>query len=183
MIGGAALFVYQDKLQTARQALDRAEQDLISGDHTDALERLSAGLKAIRWLPMQQDLKQSFQSRLVLARRARAIQALHHLVEQLRFLDHAADIPPARLRELDAGCRAIWQARREFIPANPTGPKDHAASEETDLLDLALLWTRLIVHNAAPGQLPTEQSKALAILDEAQDMWGQSLALRLARCS
>jgi serine/threonine protein kinase/tetratricopeptide (TPR) repeat protein len=180
-ISGASLFFYQDRLQTARTALDRVEQDLTGGNHTDSLEQLAAGLKAIRWLPGQHDLKQTFQTRMAAERRARVFRALHHLVEQLRFLDNVAAVPPAKLRELDSGCRAIWETRREIAPADPVSLRTQSSKEDIELLDLALLWTRLTTRNAAPGSLPAEQSKALTVLDEAQDMWGPTLVLRFAR--
>ena len=69
VIGCGSWFFYQDRLQTARSALDGAEQDLGQGEQGVALERLAAGLQAIRWLPGEQDLKQALQSRLVVARR------------------------------------------------------------------------------------------------------------------
>ena len=93
VIGGACAFFYTDRLQAARSALRQAEQYLADGDHTSALERLTTGLHAIRWLPGHQDLRQSFQSQLMVAQRARVIGALHHLVEQLRFLENVEDVP------------------------------------------------------------------------------------------
>ena len=181
VIGCATWFYYQDRLQLARAALDRAEQDLARGDHADALERLSAGLQAVRWLPGQQSLRQTLQSRLVAARGARVAGALHQLVEQLRFLDNVADVPPQKLRELDAGCRAIWKARGEIAGAQAADFTGQPAREALDLLDLALLWTRLVTRNAPADRLPQERSQALAVLDEAQAMWGSSPALAFAR--
>lgn len=181
VIGGACAIFYMDRLQTARSALKQAEQDLVAGDHANALERLTTGLQAIRWLPAQQDLKQNFQSQLVVAQRARVIGALHRLVEQLRFLDNVEDVPPAKLRELDAVCRAIWEVRSQIAANEPARLERQGNNEEIDLLDLALLWTRLATRNPTASDVATEQSKALKVIDQADAMWGPSPALALAR--
>jgi tetratricopeptide (TPR) repeat protein len=182
VIGGACAIFYTDRLQTARSALRQAEQDLAEGDHANALDRLTAGLQAIRWLPAQHDLKQSLQSQLVVAQRSRVIGALHRLVEQLRFLDNnVEDVPPARVRELDAGCRAIWDVRSQIAAKDPHGLPHEGSKEEIDLLDLALLWTRLATHNETAGNADAEQSMAIAVIDQAEAMWGRSPALELAR--
>jgi len=178
VIGGACAIFYTDRVQSARSALKQAEQDLDDGDHANALDRLTTGLQAIRWLPAQQDLKQNLQSQLAAAQRARVIGALHHLVEQLRFLENVEGVPPARLRELDAVCRAIWQVRSQIAPKEPAHRQHPGDNEEIDLLDLALLWSRLATRDPTDG---TERANALKVLDEADTMWGPSPALALAR--
>jgi eukaryotic-like serine/threonine-protein kinase len=115
------------------------------------------------------------------AKRARVIGALHRLVEQLRFLESVEDVPPTRLRELDAGCRAIWEVRNQIAARDPAGVQRRGNNEEIDLLDLALLWTRLKTRNPTANNYPTEQSKALTVIDEAEAMWGSSPALALAK--
>ncbi|HEX4143518.1 MAG TPA: tetratricopeptide repeat protein [Pirellulales bacterium] len=181
VISGVSAFFYTDRVQTARSALRQAELELVDGNDSSALERLTTGLQAIRWLPAQQDLKQRLQSQLVLAQRARVIGALHRLVEQLRFLDNVADVPPARLRELEDGCRAIWEARIQIAASNFSLSQQRESSEEIDLLDLALLWTRLGTQNPNAANFQTNRSKALTVIDQAVAQWGPSPALELAR--
>jgi eukaryotic-like serine/threonine-protein kinase len=175
----AGLLFYSDRLQAARSALRQAEQELDAGDQAVALERLTTGLRAIRWLPGQHDLKLRFQSYLGDAQRARAVGSLHHLVEQLRFLDNVDDVPAAKLRELDAGCRSIWEARSQLAARDPARARHKPVDEEVDLSDLALLWTRLITRMPTAGA--GDKTKALNVLDEAEAMWGFSPALALAR--
>ena len=71
-----------------------------------------------------------FQTQLAAAQ-ARVIGALHQLVEQLRFLDNVEDVPAAKLRELDAGCRAIWEARNQIIAGEPIGSKTKATTKRS----------------------------------------------------
>jgi tetratricopeptide (TPR) repeat protein len=179
-IGGACGFLYSDRAQVARTALRQAAADLAEGNHAAAVDRLTLGLQAARWLPGQRELKQSLQSNMADARRAGVLAALRGLVEQLRFLDSADDASGAKLRELDAGCRAIWEARRQIVPTEPRYVHGELDDEQIDLLDLALLWTRLMTRYPAASDPEGNRSKALSVLDEAERMWGPRAAIGLA---
>ena len=101
---------------------------------------------------------------------------MHELVEQLRLVDNVADLPTAKLRDLDAGCTAIWKARRQI--AGPDIGSAESTSVRIDLLDLALLWTGLIVRIS-----PDEKGRGQAIdlLDQAQELCGPSPVLVRAK--
>jgi len=180
-IGVACLFVYIDRVKTARSALKQAEQNLAEGDFASAIGRLEIGSQAIRWLPGQDELRQSFQSDFAAARRARVVGALHELVEQLRFMDDVEGIPPANVRELDAGCRAIWETRSQIAAARPSRFKRKENNNDIDLMDLALMWTRLMTRDSAKSGSWESSSNPLTILAEAEELLGPSPALTLAR--
>ena len=59
--------------------------------------------------------------------------------------------------------------------------QQQGSNEEIDLLDLALLWTRLATRSPAADASHSAQAKALTVLDQAEAMWGPSPALALAR--
>ncbi len=179
-IGGACLFLYADRVKTARSALKQAEQNLADGDFASAIGRLEIGSQAIRGLPGQDELKQSFQTDFAAARRARVVGALHELVEQLRFMDADDGIPAAKVRELNAGCRAIWENRSQIAAVPPShSNKDNDAA--VDLMDLALMWTRLLTRDSTKGEFPVGPTNARIILTEAEELLGPSPAFALAR--
>ncbi len=179
-IGCASALFYNDRVQTARSALRQAEQRLADGDHAAALERLTGGLQAIRWLPGHTDLKQNIRTQLVAVQKARVGGALHGLVEQLRFLDSLSEVPAAKRRDLDEGCRAIWQARGQIatVKLSAAGGENN---DQNDWLDLVLLWTGLLARDSKAGNFEFDRERALTIVDEAHDMWGPSPALDLAK--
>jgi tetratricopeptide (TPR) repeat protein len=180
-IGGACLFLYSDRVKTARSALKQAEQNLADGDFGSAIGRLEIGSQAIRWLPGQDELRQSLQADFAAVRRARVVGALHELVEQLRFMDNVDGIPPAKVRELDADCRAIWETRSQIAAARPSHTIGKEDGNDIDLLDLALMWTRLISRDSAKGDIPDSAAQSSTILAETEKLLGSSPALTLAR--
>ena len=150
--GSVCSLYYRDRLRTAAAAAGEAQQDLGSRDYDSALERAAAGLEALRAIPGQADLKRQLQTQHAAAQRGRIAQRLHDVVEQLRFVDNAANLPVAKLRDLDAGCSAIWKLRRQIVgPEMQSADPVEAAGVRTDLLDLALLWSGLVLR-IEPGE-------------------------------
>ena len=180
-IGGACLFLYGDRVKTARSALKQAELNLADGDFASALGQLEIGSRAIHWLPGQDELRQSFQADFAAARRARVVGALHELVEQLRFMDNDDGIPAAKVRELNAGCRAIWENRSQIAAAPPSHFKSKENEAAVDLMDLALMWTRLLTRDSTKSEFPEGPSNAQNILTEAEELLGPSPAFTLAK--
>jgi tetratricopeptide (TPR) repeat protein len=182
VIGAVGLFLFSDRLREARLALAQGHQHIASRDYAPAIERLETGWDAIRWLPGQYDLKHALRTELTLAKRARLANALHELVERLRFVDSFETVPTAKLRELEAGCSTVWRARESIAQLDSTASSPDVERQlRTDLLDLALLWVELRIRLAPSGQAGQERHQALRLLDEAQQLCGPSPILDLAR--
>ena len=175
------LLYLQDRVEQARVGLAHARQDLESRDYSSAIAGLEDGLQTVAWVPGHHDLKQSLQSQLARTRQARLADALHELVQQLRFLDSLATVPPTRLQDLAAGCARLWQARSKWMSrADELGSAGDSASA-TDLADFAALWAELTIRLAPESRLPSARIEAGEILEQAQALCGDSLVLELAR--
>ncbi len=178
---GGLLF-HGDRLRQARVALLQGQQHLAGRDFGPAIERFESGWDAIRWFPRQYDLKQSLQAQLTIAKRARLADTLHQLVERLRFLESSEVGPAAKLSELEAKCRRVWQARDQIVqPDTPTSSLEIEENLRTDLLDLAVMWADLRIRLAPESQSERARRDALEVLDEAQRLCGSSPVLELAR--
>jgi serine/threonine protein kinase len=181
IVSGGTLFV-RDRLDRARQAVGHAREDFENHDYAAAVERLQSGSQAIAWFPGQYDLKQELKTQLMLSRRARLADTLHQLVEQLRLLDSFESVPDRQLRHLQLGCEQLWSVRTTLLEGDhATLSAAHEAQLHEDVLDLASLWTQMLLRFApAAGQNET-RARALAILDEAEALCGRSPVVELAR--
>ncbi len=180
--GTVGLLYRADRLREARTALSQGQQQIATHDYAPAIERLASGLQAIRWFPGEYDLKQLLQEQLNLAKQARLGETLHQLVERLRFVESSNVVAPAKLSELAAGCRTVWEARAQIVQHGTSG--GDAAIEENlriDLLDLAVMWADLQIRLAPRGQDEPARRHALTLLDEAEQLCGSSPVLELAR--
>ncbi len=180
--GTVGLLYRADRLREARTALSQGQQQIATHDYSPAIERLASGLQAIRWFPGEYDLKQLLQEQLNLARQARLGETLHQLVERLRFVESSNVVAPAKLSELAAGCRTVWEAREQIVQHGTSG--GDAAIEENlriDLLDLAVMWADLQIRLAPRGQDEPARHHALTLLNEAEQLCGSSPVVELAR--
>ncbi len=169
-------------MRVARAALLRGHEHFELRDYTAAVEQFEAGRDALRWLPGEYDLKESLHGELARAKRARLAEALHDLVERLRFVDSFQNVPSAKLHELERGCATIWNARAQIMHQGlSNGNPDVDRRLRTDLLDLALLWADLRVRLAPKSETEQARRDALTLLDEAQTLYGSSAILALAR--
>ena len=178
---GFAFVPCRTRAQSA-SALTQGQQHLADRDYLDGIERFQAGLSAIRWFPWQGDLRRTLEGQLGVAKRAELAGTLHTVVERLRFVNRFDAVAPARLRELDALCERIWQARGQIAHVDrqqATAPMNRDLHD--DLLDLAVLWSDLraaLVDHDTPAEA---RQAALEHLDEAERMCGPSGILDLAQ--
>jgi eukaryotic-like serine/threonine-protein kinase len=109
-----------------------------------------------------------------------AVQGLGQLADQMRFLYPFDGQAVPALTELEARCRSVWE-RREFIRERLSA--DSAAVDRArvnaDLLDLAVSSAALHVRIGGAAAQPA----ALAMLDEAESLFGPSAALARERVS
>ncbi|HEX3659022.1 MAG TPA: protein kinase [Pirellulales bacterium] len=177
----AAMFL-GSHAREARQALELGQQQLDHHDYEAAIRQFEAGSQSIAWMPGQKALKAALERRVQFARRAKLADRLHTLVVRLRFVDGFTDVPASQLRELDAGCQTIWQARSQILRVGDSSSDDKLDQQlRTDLLDLALLWSDLRLRLAPADELVTAQREAVELLTEAQALCGKSPAVEFVR--
>jgi eukaryotic-like serine/threonine-protein kinase len=182
VIVATAVWLHEDRLSAARLAIAQAHQHFASREFAAAIERAKAGRDAIRLFPWQSDLHRALSAQLTLATRAQLADALHELVEKLRFVDGFENTSDAKLRQLEIGCRKIWQVRGQIASVDGSAVSGEMETQlRADLLDLALLWSRLRVRLAGEDQVEQERRAALGILDDVQALCGNSTVLELAR--
>jgi serine/threonine protein kinase len=170
-----------ERIRAGHAALLHGQEKMEDREFTAAIEQLTHGRDAIGWLPWQHELRSNLQSQLQLAKRARLADALHTLVRQLHYVDGYEFVPPEKLRELQAGCRTVWQARTQILGPNSAASTQLEQRMRTDLLDLALLAADLDVRLAPRGKVDAVRRQALQMLDEAQSLCGSSPVLDFVR--
>jgi tetratricopeptide (TPR) repeat protein len=115
------------------------------------------------------------------AERAEAAQELHRFVERLRALDGADAQPTATAQAVEAHCRAFWQKREAIARAlgGPSVPEHEQV--QSDLIDLAVLWTGLRVRLAGAAEVARAREEALEVLAQAEALFGPSCVLDCER--
>jgi tetratricopeptide (TPR) repeat protein len=99
------------------------------------------------------------------------MQELHALAERARGLYGATNLPAGMREELAANCRAFWGRRAEVAERlQPLTPAIRA-----DLVDLAIFWANL------QNLLPTSSESALAILSDAERLFGSCTVLTVEK--
>jgi eukaryotic-like serine/threonine-protein kinase len=178
-MGLVALVRQGDQRQEAEQALDQGGQQLRDRAYAQAVQTLSRGLAAAENLSSSQD--RLLHGKLQLARRGQAVQQLHHLVDQLRFLygsaapASSAPLPTSRRQELDTRFREVWDKREWLLDRhNMSLGKDTEQELEADLLDLATIWADLGVRLASVGDADQARREVLLVLEETERLFGPS---------
>jgi serine/threonine protein kinase/Flp pilus assembly protein TadD len=173
------------QLDQARTALKDGQSQMDRGDWEGAVVTLQHGLSSARALPFQRDLADALDRSLRLAEqervsadRAAAARDLHQLADRARFLYGTDRLPPEGLRGLAAACRALWEQRGR-VAERLSAPKGDALEPTVrdDLLDLAILWADLQVRLAPPSGEEAARRDALAVLDQAEALFGPSPVL------
>ena len=165
----------------AQAALSEAQNQFQRGAYRDAMKTSLRGRAQVQGLPGGTLLAREL---AVLSRRARRAQAavdLHAVTDSLRFLAGADHHSLPELVQINAHCRAAWDARE--IVASTDGPLLEAATEvqiSADLLDLALLWTSLKQRLAASSSTNNDSDDIKAMLSEVEKIVRRSPALTWA---
>jgi tetratricopeptide (TPR) repeat protein len=174
---GLALAYVRHEARKGRTALEQGRESMQRGDYLAARDAWRRGLATVEGLPFQGDLAEELRGQLRRAERAEAAQELHRFVEQVRFL-HGADIePPAAARALEARCGSLWQQRERIAQRLGGQPATEGEQLQHDLLDLAILWGNLRVRLARKDEADSVRREALAVLAQAQALFGPSCVL------
>jgi serine/threonine protein kinase/tetratricopeptide (TPR) repeat protein len=168
-----------DRCRAAEQALREGQSQLESGRQSaEAVVTLERGLKLIDNIPFRRDVRGQLREQLATARRLRAASQLHQLADQIRELYGTGSLSPVRSRPLLERAHDFWEKRRMIAESlDSHGHSDVAM----DLLDLAIFWAELQVQLAPADKLAATRLEAIATLDEAEAMFGQSRVLDYQR--
>jgi tetratricopeptide (TPR) repeat protein len=164
---GAWLTVRDGEMRAA-QALGDGDRQLVARDFAEARHSFERGLALAERLPLDRTLERRLRDQLATARQLDIAEQLHHLADQVRVLYVAESLKPDRFRPLISQCDAIWR-QREAMAGTIHDPQVSA-----DLQDIAIFAANL-QHKLA------DHASALRLLDEAEAMFGPSVALILQR--
>jgi eukaryotic-like serine/threonine-protein kinase len=182
-VGTAAYFI--DRTEQAENALRNGQADMARGEWEGAVQTLRHGLSAAREIHFRQELAEQLSYQLRLAEqerteveRVRVARELHRLTDRVRFLYSTFQHTFKDLHAIVPSCRSFWESRTKIVErlsaddASLLGP-----SVQEDLLDLAIFWAELQVRLAPPAERKEARKKALAVLNEAEALFGPSPVL------
>ncbi len=116
--------------------------------------------------------------------RAGAAAELHRFCDRIRALDATDPLPPGEARAVAEQCRRLWKKRQDIVRSLvDTGNTDLETQVRDDLLDLAILWTRLLMHTENDSSLRAAHTMALLILVQAEELLGPSRELYRERAA
>jgi eukaryotic-like serine/threonine-protein kinase len=176
--GGFVLDRAERQIENARSAMRAGEEHLQQRQFSEAVEIFRRGIELAEGLPFCADLNNQLRERLDHAECGQAAGELHRLCEQIRPLYGSESLSKQQTRTVLSHCRALWD-RRQLI-ARRLGSRHGADLTEqvcSDLLDLAILGADLRVRLSAPDELRPAREEALALLDEAEILFGPSCVL------
>jgi serine/threonine protein kinase/lipoprotein NlpI len=166
------------QLDKAQAALAEGQGRFQQQEYRAAVAIWKRGLALAEDIPFGQSLALELRQHLRLAERGQAARELHRCAERVRFLCGADVLPPAAARVIEARCRSFWERRHDIKERLGPAPDAHWQQQiETDLLDLAVLWTDLRVRLAPAAAADAARREALAVLDEAEQLLGPSCVL------
>jgi serine/threonine protein kinase/Flp pilus assembly protein TadD len=174
---GLALAYVSHEAHKAREALAEGREHLQGRAYGAAHAAWRRGLAAAENLPFHGELTEELLGQLRLAERAEAAQELHLFVERVRALYGADGQPAAELRAVERHCRAFWQRRDQIARHLGAQPVPEREQVQTDLLDLAILWTDLRVRLAGKSEINAVRQEALEVLAQAEALFGPSCVL------
>jgi serine/threonine protein kinase len=173
-----------DRQRTAEAAaaLNAGNERVARGEYSDAVAALSHGAGILKGTHTGSELARDLQRALRLAARGQAARALHDHADRLRFAYGNESLQPAALQALEEICRQTWTGKGSLLDtaSGSLRPEDEDQLK-TDLLDVAVLWTDLSTRLTEPSQVETERQEAIAVLDEAERLFGPSCVVTRQR--
>jgi serine/threonine protein kinase/lipoprotein NlpI len=176
--GGFFLARVNQQLHQARTSLQEGRSQLRQRHYGEALGTLKHGLALAEQLSFQGALAEEFRDQVRLAERAQAAQELHLFVERIRPLYGVEALAPARGQAVAKHCREFWRRRDLIVQRLEPQPEPELGRQvQTDLLDLAILWTDLHVRLAKAGRVRVARIEAMKVLAQAEALLGPSCLL------
>jgi tetratricopeptide (TPR) repeat protein len=117
---------------------------------------------------------------LKLVERGRLFQHVGAVVDEARFR-YGGDLTSLPdLRALEDHCRPLWEKRYSLLALlRLQGDAMLEEQLQSDLVELAILWTDFAVLLAPPGEIQQAHKEALKVLTEAERLFGAGAVLSL----
>jgi serine/threonine protein kinase/Tfp pilus assembly protein PilF len=166
------------QVRAAEAAWRQGEEHLRQQHFGQAREAFDSGLALTADLPLAGGLRDQLREGVEQAERGQAARKLHQLCDRVRPLYGADVLSADQARAAAEQCRALWQQRERI--ARLLGGQAAPELEQqvrADLLDLAILWANLRVSLAPPAEVTIARKEALAMLDQAEALFGPSCVL------
>ncbi|HEV3255964.1 MAG TPA: tetratricopeptide repeat protein [Gemmataceae bacterium] len=166
------------RLRHARTALVVGSNYLQKNQVDEAISTFKGGLTLADGIPFSWNVVQALRDQVRHAERQKMVRELHLLIERLRPYYAAETFSLADAQPMETRCRRLWEMRGQFIQDIGQAPEsklDHQS--QTDLLDLAILWTDLRVRLASETDGASVRMEALKVLDQAEALFGPSCVL------
>jgi serine/threonine protein kinase/Tfp pilus assembly protein PilF len=164
--------------ERALAVLQAGTDHLQSRQYAEASELFRHGRMLAEGLPFCGDLLEHLREGARQAERGLAADELHVWCERIRPLYGAEPLPKLQAQAVSSHCQTIWNNRLLIVQrlAGQSAP-DLEKQVQTDLLDLAILLADLRLRLAAAGEIERARQESLAILDEAERLFGTSRVL------
>jgi serine/threonine protein kinase len=160
--------------RAADAAMREGEEHLQRHRYNEALDSFRYGKALAEGVPFDRDVLHRLDDGVRRAERVRAATELHLACDRLRPLYGADVLPDQQARAVEAHCHELWQNREQI--AKCLGPESEA-QVRTDLLDLAILWANVRGRLAGSDGAGAAHREALAVLAEAEALFGPSCVL------
>jgi serine/threonine protein kinase len=165
------------QLYQARLALVEGREHLTHHRLRDAVSAFQRGLALTEAVPLSRELARELRENLRLAEGGKLAQQLHELVDGLRPYFGVAPLPSAEVSRVEPTCRQFWEKRHLIYERlAPQHDPELTRQMQTDLLDLAILWTELRVRLAGDQEMAARH-EALKVLDQAEQLFGRHCVL------
>ena len=168
------------QVSAARTALHDGNEYLRQGRFAEAIEAFRGGELAADGWPFRRAPADELRAARNIAECGLEAKKLHEVCERVRPLYAAPSISPVQAAAVRDQCREIWSSRKTFAEVFA----GHSVSDDrwrVDLLDIGILLARLTA--AAPDAGLQAQHQSLAILSEAEQLLGPSVALLYEKAS
>jgi len=179
--GGVA--IHTGRLSARATSVHREGQtQLTQGRYIEAIEAFRSGEMLLEGLPFHRELRSQLRESKSMAERAQAAVELHLVCEQIRPLYAADCATPAQSQLVERRCRELWE-QRESLAAKLTGQMTPELDRRwrADLLDVAILGSRLRERSASLAAKQETHREALLTLDQAENLLGASGVLYMER--
>jgi serine/threonine protein kinase/Flp pilus assembly protein TadD len=165
-----------------RAALVQSVELLKQHRHSEAVQTASDGLTLARSIRGGSHLVGELDGQLQAARCEQEAHDLHSLVEQLRFFYSVESPALEKAQSLELPCRTNWDARDHILKLRGQVHDVQVDKQiRIDLLDLAVLWTDLLVRTAPKDQVVEKRKQALQTLTQAETLLGPNPVLERER--
>ncbi|HWE39958.1 MAG TPA: serine/threonine-protein kinase [Isosphaeraceae bacterium] len=177
IVAGLAWTTHQQRLLQIQADLDDGLALMTAHRYPDAIRTLRRGHELAARTPAVGRLAARVDEGLLDARRGHKADELHDLAERVRAR-YGVETPDDESRDLADRLRVAWSGRGVVLTRGAFATDSEARRQvRADLLDLAVVRADLHVRNATPAARDDARREALAMLDEAEDELGPSLAL------